>query len=649
MKNAILRFSALTIIVIIFCAAKITFSQNRDVKQIPVVISNDTLFFIRSNIGPFTAEQRVNEIVGKVNSIIKNDGNADSIKAEEYSGYTNIILNNKIILSVTDADAELAGRKRSDLSKELLTILKEKINTEAEHYSNKSLIINGAITLGLLILLSLILWLLTKIFPRAYAFIESLEGKLFRSIKFRDLEIISAENISSFFIILLKGIRLFISLLLFYALIVYVFGLFPWTKNINIRPLLRGSILSIALIISTYVILKSVYASLKAISNKSSSWKGSLIKSVRIKNLEVISEERILEQVRFGLRILKFVLTIIIAYFFFTLLFSFFEFSNNWAATLINYIIDPLFSVVNSFIKYLPSLFTIIVIVFVTRYILKFIKFIFNELERGTISFQRFPPEWSDPTYKIVRFLFLAFSAIIIFPYLPGSDSPAFQGVSVFLGILFSLGSSSAIANMVSGVVITYMRPFKIGDRVKIADTLGDVIEKTLLVTRIRTIKNVDVSIPNAMVLGSHIINFSSSAKDKGLILHTTVTIGYDVQWKKIHELLKAAAKTTENILEKPEPFVLQTSLDDSYVSYELNAITDKPGAMANIYSDLHQNIQDKFNEAGVEIMSPHYSAVRDGNQTAIPDEYLPKGYIPKPFRIFPFGDFFVRKENPGK
>ena len=202
---------------------------------------------------------------------------------------------------------------------------------------------------------------------------------------------------------------------------------------------------------------------------------------------------------------------------------------------------------------------------------------------------------------------------------------------------------------MVAGVVLTYMRPFRIGDRVKIADTMGDIMEKTLLVTRVRTIKNVDVSIPNAMVLGSHIINFSSSAKERGLILHTTVTIGYDVPWKKVHELLVSAAKTSENILETPAPFILQTSLDDSYVSYELNAYTDRPDKMAVTYSELHQNIQEKFNEAGVEIMSPHYSAVRDGNHTAIPDEYLPKGYKPKTFRIFPFGNFLEGKENPEK
>ena len=400
------------------------------------------------------------------------------------------------------------------------------------------------------------------------------------------------------------------------------------------------------MIIITYGVIRSIYVFLDALSNKTGSWKGTVIKSVKVKNLEVVSEDRILEQVKFGIKVFKFAITIVIAYFFVTLLFSFFYFSKTWASTLINYIVHPLNSVLLSFINFLPNLFTIIVIVFVTRYVLKFIKFAFNEIGKETILFAKFPPEWAEPTYKIVRFLLIAFAAIVIFPYLPGSSSPAFQGVSVFLGILFSIGSSSAIANMVAGIVLTYMRPFKLGDRVKIAETMGDVVEKTLLVTRVRTIKNVDVSIPNAMVLGSHIINFSSSAKNKGLILHTTVTIGYDVPWKKVHELLLSAASETDSVVKEPSPFILQTSLDDSYVSYELNVYTNHPELMAKIYSDLHQNIQDKFNEAGIEIMSPHYSAVRDGNATAIPDEYLPKGYSPKPFRILPFGKLFDHKEN---
>jgi small-conductance mechanosensitive channel len=179
------------------------------------------------------------------------------------------------------------------------------------------------------------------------------------------------------------------------------------------------------------------------------------------------------------------------------------------------------------------------------------------------------------------------------------------------------------------------MRAFKIGDRVKISDAMGDVVEKTILVTRIRTIKNVDITIPNAMVLSSHIINYSSSVEKTGLILNTTVTISYDTPWREVHRLLIASAKATEYILETPSPFVLQTSLNDFYVKYELNAYTDKPHSMANTYSALHQNIQDKFNEAGVEIMSAHYSAIRDGNQTATPEEYLPKNYTPPSFSIF--------------
>jgi small-conductance mechanosensitive channel len=395
--------------------------------------------------------------------------------------------------------------------------------------------------------------------------------------------------------------------------------------------------------------VKSVFAFLKIFSIKVESWKGTVIKSVKVKNAEVLSEDRIIEQIKLVIKVINFVVVIIVAYFFFTILFSFFSFSKTWASTLIGYIIDPLISVLKAFVAFLPNLFTIIVIVFVTRYVLKFIKFIFKEIEKGTISFNKFPNDWAEPTYKIVRFLLIAFAGIVIYPYLPGSNSQAFQGVSIFLGILFSLGSTSAIANMVGGVVLTYMRPFKIGDRVKIADTTGDIIEKTLLVTRVRTIKNVDISIPNAMVLGSHIINFSSSAKEKGLILHTSVTIGYDVPWKRVHELLISAAKQTGNTLTEPTPFILQTSLDDSYVSYELNVYTDNPGIMAKIYSELHQNIQDKFNEAGVEIMSPRYSAVRDGNTTAIPEEYLPKGYSPRPFRIFSFGNLFKGKGEPDR
>jgi small-conductance mechanosensitive channel len=304
------------------------------------------------------------------------------------------------------------------------------------------------------------------------------------------------------------------------------------------------------------------------------------------------------------------------------------------AARLLGYAASALRTVWQAFVAYLPSALLIIVIILITRYVIRLVRFVFAEIGKGTITIPGFYSEWSGTTYKIVRLLIFVLAAVMIFPYLPGSATPAFQGVTIFLGFLFSLGSTAVVANIVAGIVLTYMRAFDIGDRVKIADTVGDVVEKTLLVTRVRTIKNVEITIPNAMVLGSHIVNFSSSVEGTGLILHTGVTIGYDVPWRKVHDLLIAAARATEHILEEPAPFVLQISLDDFYVSYELNAYTREPNRMAAIYSELFQNIQDQFNEAGVEILSPHYTALRDGHHTTTPQDYLPKTYRPPSLRI---------------
>jgi small-conductance mechanosensitive channel len=163
---------------------------------------------------------------------------------------------------------------------------------------------------------------------------------------------------------------------------------------------------------------------------------------------------------------------------------------------------------------------------------------------------------------------------------------------------------------------------------------MGDVVEKSLLITRIRTVKNVDITIPNSLVLNSHIINFSTLAKTDGLILNLEVTIGYDAPWRQVHDLLVNAALKTENILASPSPFVYQTSLDDSYVRYELNAYTRNSNAMVAIYSELRQSIQDSFNAAGVEIMSPIYSAIRDGNTIAIPESDRPSDYQAPSFRV---------------
>lgn len=333
---------------------------------------------------------------------------------------------------------------------------------------------------------------------------------------------------------------------------------------------------------------------------------------------------------------IKAIALILIVYLSLPVLFSIFPATEAYTTTLLRWILSPAKLAVMGFVGFLPSLVTIIVIIIIFKYAIKVIKFFFDEIKKENIKIDGFYNDWAMPTFNIIRLLMLAFMVVIIFPYLPGSDSPIFKGVSVFVGVLFSLGSSNAIANMVAGLVITYMRPFKIGDFIKIGDVSGEVIEKTALVTRVRTPKFEDITIPNATVLSSTSTNYSSNTKhaNNGLLIHTTVTIGYDVPWKDIYKALIDAALKTEMVEQTPAPFVLQTSLDDFYVSYQINVYTKEPTKQPRIYSSLHQNIQDSFNAAGIEIMSPHYNALRDGNTTTIPENYLNKDYESPTFNI---------------
>ena len=358
------------------------------------------------------------------------------------------------------------------------------------------------------------------------------------------------------------------------------------------------------------------------------------IKSLKIQESEIIGAERLLEALLWLVRTARWVLLAIVTYFFLATVFSYFPWTRGQSQNLLRYVASPLTTVVNSILAYIPNLFYIIVILLVMRYVLHFVRLVAGEVERGRIRIAGFYPEWTQPTYKITRFLIFAFTAVIIAPYLPGEESPAFKGIGVFLGVLVSLGSTSAVSNVVAGIILTYTRGFRVGDWVTIGDNTGEVTQQALLATHIKTPKNVEVTIPNSVVLGSHVQNFSMLAQTSGVILHTSVTIGYDAPWRTIHELLINAALKTKYILRDPVPFVLQNALDDSYVEYQINAYTRTPLEMVNIYSELHGNIQDSFYEAGVEIMSPIFHALRDGNRVAIPDEFLAKNYRAPSFRV---------------
>jgi len=400
-----------------------------------------------------------------------------------------------------------------------------------------------------------------------------------------------------------------------------------WLKRIG---------LVLLIIAGLSVIIMMINKAFRWINNLLAGSRDKFLNGLTINKIKIFTAEHFEKFVLRLTGLLRLIVIIFTVYLSLPLLFSIFPETKTWTNTLLQWILGPAGKALRGFIGFLPNLFSILVIVLIFRYAIKGIKYFVDLIEKGQIQLRGFHADWAHPTFRILKFLLYAFMLVLIFPYLPGSDSSAFKGVSVFIGILFSLGSTSAIANMVAGLVITYMRPFKIGDRVKIGDITGDVVEKTTLVTRIRTIKNEDVTVPNSTVLLSSTTNYSTNtrAPESGLIIHTTVTIGYDVPWKDMHQALINAALRTDMILKKPEPFVLQTSLDDFYVSYQINAYTREANQQVNIYSQLHQNIQDCCNEAGIEIMSPHYRNQRDGNTTTIPANYLDKEYRAPAFNV---------------
>lgn len=402
----------------------------------------------------------------------------------------------------------------------------------------------------------------------------------------------------------------------------------------SIRSIALGILFTLLATAALWFILRLLRKGVPRLCAIIRSWRGSRIRSVRIQSVELVPAGRIANALIAMVRVLHLALILFLVFFYFSIVFSLFPWTRGYVSMLLGYLRNGLAILGHDLAIFVPDLFFIVLLAVFTRYIIKFAKFLFGEVERGTIEFTGFYKEWAQPTYKIVRFLILALAAVMAFPYIPGSDSPAFKSISIFIGVLFSLGSTGAVSNIIAGIALTYTRAFQVGDRVKIGDAVGDVVEKTLLATRVRTVKNEDITVPNALVLGGNIVNFSSSGIDDGLILHTSVTIGYDTPWRTVQELLIAAACATRGVETAPAPFVLQTALDDFYVSYQINAYTKQPNAMMTIYSELHQNIQDKFNEAGVEICSPHYATLRDGNPIAIPPQYLPKDYQAPAFRV---------------
>ncbi|MGB3639445.1 MAG: mechanosensitive ion channel domain-containing protein [Rivularia sp. (in: cyanobacteria)] len=513
-------------------------------KGATVELGGEELFKIRAGVGAFSPEERAIAVNNRILKLADDPTIAvERIRIDDKPLTTNLTVDNRVLLTITDADARAADQSRQELARnyreKIQNIITQYRIQRSPDYIRQG-IFNSAIATVLLIV-TLILFAI--VFPWLYRKVNNLQSTQFPTIRIQNFELLTATRISRLLIGLLKLLRFLLTLGVFIIYVPLVMSFFPWTRQISL--------------------------------------------------------------------------------------------------TVFRYFLEAAETSWEGFLNYLPSLFAIGIILFITYYFIKLLGNFFTSIGNGNLRIQGFYQEWAEPTFKLSVVLIVILAAVIAFPYLPGFGSPAFQGISLFLGLLLSLGSSVVVANVVAGIILIYTRAFQIGDRIKIGDAIGDVVEKTLFVTRLRTVKNVIITLPNTSVFTNQIVNYTAAELDPNqapLILHTTITLGYDVPWRKVYQVLIDAAKSTTHLLSEPEPFVLQTSLDDFYVSYELNAFTRNPSIMARIYSELHQNIQDKCNEAGIEILSPHYSAVRDGSQITIPEDYLPKDYKTPGWGIFPQG-----------
>jgi len=335
-----------------------------------------------------------------------------------------------------------------------------------------------------------------------------------------------------------------------------------------------------------------------------------------------------------ALRLAWIVLTVVLVAAYLLAIFDFFPLTRGYVISIADYLFDPVRVIFTDIWNNIGNFIFIFVVSVLVRYLLKGLRLLLSEAASGTIALPGVQPDWAMLLYKALRIIVLATTLVVVYPYIPGSNTEAFKGIGLFAGALFTLGASGMAGNLIGGLVLTFSGTFRIGDWVKIGEVTGDVLETTLMMTRIRTIKNEIVTLPNSAIMTGHVINYSAKARMEGLLLTTEVTIGYDAPWRTVHALLVEAARRTRNILAEPAPFALQKSLNDFNVTYVLYAYTRDANAMIFTYGELHQNIQDAFNEGGVEILSPAYSYLRDGNTTTMPASYRPEGYQPEPFRV---------------
>jgi len=332
-------------------------------------------------------------------------------------------------------------------------------------------------------------------------------------------------------------------------------------------------------------------------------------KGMQFQSFEVVQRQHLWMVYRGLMDLIRIGVAVFVIYFYLQRVLQLFPWTRGVGLTLLDMLVSPLRILWNGLVAFIPDLIFLIILFFIVRYILRVIRLFFMNLERGDVRLNSFEPEWAQPTFRLVRTLIVLLAIVVAYPYIPGSDSSAFKGLSVFMGVILSLGSSSLIGNVIAGYTMTYRKAFQIGDRIKVGDHIGEVQDIRMLVTRLRSPKNEEIIVPNSQILSQEVINYNTLAKTRGLILHSIVGIGYETPWRQVEAMLLEAAGKTNGALRDPAPFVLQKSLGDFAVSYEVNIYCDDPTRIQLIYTDLHRNILDVFNQYGVQIMTPNYES----------------------------------------
>ncbi|WP_299635980.1 mechanosensitive ion channel domain-containing protein [uncultured Ruegeria sp.] len=343
------------------------------------------------------------------------------------------------------------------------------------------------------------------------------------------------------------------------------------------------------------------------------------LQDVETATAKSVQAEAIAALIRYGLNFVLLVIFFLGFYYYLSFVLLAFAETRYFAQLLLTYLTEPVLLIFKGILSYIPNLIMLSLIAWITLYIIKGMRVFFDAVEAGSFEMDDFEMHWVNPTFNIARVVVILIALVFAVPYIPGSDSAAFQGLTILVGAMLSLGANSVVSNMLAGLFVIYRRSTSIGDRIQIGKHIGDVVQIKLMETHLKSIKNELISIPNAQLMNSDVVNFSKKTDGSGLLLHTTVGIGYEEPPEKVEAMLIEAANRTKGIKAKPEPFVLWTALADYAINYQINGYTTRGSSIPKIRSDLHRNIVAVFNENKVQIMTPSYMA--DPPEPKIPAE----------------------------